>query len=169
MTAFLLIPLYALADRFAGGGWPALDARLPGRAAFWAALACAGIGFLLLGRFGALCALAWFIWRTPGWKVFGGSMAPRGAGEIVGLALRHLIATPCIVLAAYWSGGDLLFAAAAGVAFACVATALGVYLGSEVAQAGREGVPLGNQNTVVELARGAAFGAAIGLSWFAST
>lgn len=44
MLALLLIPAYALADRFTGGGWPSLDAKLPGRSLAWAAAACIGAG-----------------------------------------------------------------------------------------------------------------------------
>lgn len=164
MTAFLLIPLYALADRFAGGGWPALDARLPGRGVFWAALVLAGAGWFLAGPFGAMSALAWFIWRTPAWGVFGGSMAAQTVRETVGILARHLIAVPVLALAAYWSGLDVGIAALLGAAFAALATSFSAALGEGVRRAVAMGEPLGNQNTSLELGRGALFGLAVAVS-----
>lgn len=155
------IPLYAPADRFAGGGWPWLDARLPGRGAFWAGLALALAGWLTLGPFGALSALAWFIWRTPAWRVFGGSMAPRGGREVAGTMARHAIAVPLLMLAAYWTGLDWRIASLAGPGFAVAATSLAVALGLAVKRAQEAGEPLGDQNTWLELIRGGAFGLAV--------
>lgn len=154
--ALLLVPLYAVADRFAGGGWPALDAKLPGRAAFWGALACAGAGYLLAGAYGALMGLAFLIWRTPGWDIFGGSMTPTTAKGYVGTFLRHLIAAPCAAAAAYWTAGNPLLAGAAFGGFAGVAILLAAAYGARNASG-----DVGNMNAFIELARGAAFGAAV--------
>ena len=163
MMAVFLILVYALADRFAGGGWPKLDDKLPGRGAFWGALVGAGIGWLTLGVFGAVAGLAWLIWRTPAWAIFGGSMAPRTVPKLLGTVARHAIVIPLLALAAYWGGYDPLIAAVLAGVFAIGATALAVYLAFEVSVAEAKGVSLGSQNTHVELARGALFGSIVGL------
>lgn len=161
LLVLLLIPLYALADRFAGGGWPALDDRLPGRAAFWGALVCAGVGFLVAGLFGALCGLGWLIYRTIPWKAFGGSLAPVGGREIAGTFVRHLVAVVILVAPAIWTDKPILIAAGAGVAFAIVATLLAVWLSEAVEYHADRREPLAGENTVLELARGAFFGLAV--------
>lgn len=146
---WLLVPAYALADRFAGGGWPALDDKLPGRAAFWAAIACAALGWLAAGLWGLLAALAWLIYRTPAWAIFGGRIDPRGARQIAGTFLRHAIAIPGLVLAAYFAGQPLIASAWCGLCFAIGATVLGA-----------SGLPR-SHNDLVELARGALYGLAV--------
>ncbi len=166
MIALLLIPLYALADRFAGGGWPALDAKLPGRAAFWGALVCAGLGYLVAGLLGPLAAVAWLIYRTPPWRIFGGSTTPR-PGEIVGTFGRHLIAAPGLALAAYWSGHSPVTAALAGAGFAAIALALACWYAARIDRMVSRGITTGDPNQFVELIRGAAYGAAVALASFA--
>lgn len=165
MSPLVLVPLvlvYAAADRFAGGGAPRLDAKLPGRAAFWGALVAALLGWFLLGRYGVLCAGAWLIWRTPAWDVFGGSMTPKTSGQIAGTFLRHFVLiVPLGALAAYFTDRDPLTGAAPFAAFAVFATLLAVWYGRAEAKAIRNGEPIGNQNVVVELLRGAAFGVAV--------
>lgn len=154
---------YALADRFAGGGWPALDARLPGRAAFWGALACAGIGFAFAGLYGLLMGVVFLAWRTPGWDVIpGGSITPKDAKGYLGTFLRHLLIPQVLAFAvAYWTGHDRLITALAFAAFAVAATLLAAWLGREEAKAKAAGKPFGQQNTFVELGRGLAFGLAV--------
>jgi len=155
----LLIPLYALADRAFGMARPAWAKKLPVKGAATAILI--GAGWLLAGTFGAVAGLTWLIWRSPAWDVFGGSMTPANGREIIGTLARHLIAAPLLMLAAYWGGEDRLTAGLAGVAFATAATSLACWLTREVLLAVRDGVPLGSQNTFVELTRGAAFGACV--------
>lgn len=156
--------LYALADRFAGGGAPKLDAKLPGRAAFWGALVCAVAGYLLAGVYGALLALAWLIWRTPAWKVVPwASATPNGVKQTAATFVRHALVIPFVGLAAYWSGRDLS-SALPFLGFAAAATVLAVWYRREVAKAGEANRPIGNQNTYVELLRGAAFGIAVAVA-----
>lgn len=160
----LLIPAYGLADRFAGGGWPALDDRLPGRAAFWGALFCAALGFALGGAPLAAAALVWLIYRTPPWKLTGGAIDPDGAGEIAGTFVRHLIPAPGLALIAYWSGKDVLPPILGGVAYALGATALACALAARVRKlAGKTVISLDDDdpNAMVELARGCAYGALV--------
>ena len=155
----VLVPLvlaYALADRFAGGGWPKLDDKLPGRAAFWGAVMAAGVGYLALDLYGALMGLVFLIWRTPGWRVFGGSMTPTTAKEYAGTFARHLIAAPLAACVAYWTHYPVAQTAAAFVGFALVATGLAAWFGRKNASG-----HIGNFNTFVELARGASFGLAV--------
>lgn len=158
---FQLIALgvaYALADRFAGGGWPALDAKLPGRAAFWGALAASLVGFLIFGGVGALLGLAWLIYRTPGWKVFGGALNPANK-EILGTFLRHAIAAPAVALVAYWGGGNPALAAMGMIAYAAIATALARWYATQLEEGKDPGV-----YTYVELARGLMFGLLAGVA-----
>jgi hypothetical protein len=161
----VLAVAYALADRFAGGGWPELDKKLLGRAAFWGALVCAGLGFLMLGLGGALGGLAWLIYRTPGWRVFGGSATPVGAREIAGTFARHLIAAPLVALVAYWAGHEPLKAAICMGAFAAVGTVLAVQYGAANEAAANAGQFINKRiNERLELIRGAAFGVALALA-----
>lgn len=156
---------YALADRFAGGGWPALDAKLPGRAAFWGALACAGIGFAFAGLYGLLMGVTFLAWRTPGWDVIpGGSITPKDAKGYLGTFLRHLLIPVILgVCVATWTRHDRLIVALSFAGFALGATLLAAWLGKEEAKAKEAGKPFGDQNTFVELARGALFGLAVAI------
>lgn len=136
LGALLLAPAYGFADRFAGGGWPALDAKLPGRAAFWGALLAAAIGFWSLGPPGAAFALVWLAWRTPAWKLFPGSSAtPHGTKEIAATFARHAIPIVGAFIVCKAFALPLLPALPAFVGFASVATALAAWYGGEVADA----------------------------------
>lgn len=168
-TLFALVPLYALADSFAGGSLgskaKALDEKLPGRAAFWGAVVCAVAGWLAGGPWCAAVALAWLIYRSPGWKVFGGSATPVGAKEIAGTFARHLLAL-LAVLPVYWAHKDVVMAAGWFGLFAVAATSLSVAYGELNREAGERGEPIDpGVNTKIELARGAAFGLAVALSF----
>ncbi len=156
--AFALPLTYAFADRFAGGGWPKLDARLPGRAAFWGAVLCGVVGWFAAGLFGALLAAAWLIWRTPAWDIVpGASMTPKTDREILATFVRHLSVVPFTALAAFWAGLNLA-PAFPFVIFALAAALLAVWYGDAEADAIRDGVPIGDENVYVETLRGAAFG-----------
>jgi len=160
ISALLLIPLYALADRFAGGGAPKLDAVLPGRGLAWAALACAVVGWLIAGLPGALLALVWGVYRSLPWKALGGRLDPRHATDIPGVLARHAIVIPgVIVIAVGGVLGDPITAAAASIGFAIAATVIAFAYGRAIADLEARGDPESNQNTVAELARGAAYGA----------
>lgn len=152
-----LAPVYALADRFAGGGAPDLDARLPGRAAFWGAVLAAGVGFWLARWEGVAWAAAWLAYRTPAWKLIPGSSAtPRGLGEAVATFARHaIVGLPALFVAAGFHR-DIPLTLGAMAGFALGAALLGCWYARRV-DAGGEGQP----NTFVELARGALFGVAV--------
>jgi hypothetical protein len=159
-AVFALPIAYALADRFAGGGWPKLDDLLPGRGVAWAGVACAGLGWVAAGPFGALLALAWLIWRTPAWDVIpSASMTPKDGEGYLATFVRHALVAPLVLLAAYWTDKPLL-AAAPFVAFGVAATILAAWYGAKEAAAIKAGRPIGDENATVELARGAAFGIA---------
>lgn len=156
--SLLLIPLYALADRFAGGGAPKLDARLPGRGLFWAALVCATVGWLVAGLPGALLAVVWGVYRSLPWKALGGRLDPREATEILGVLARHIIVSPFVILIGFGLLGDPVTAAAASCGFAIAATVIAFAYGRAIAGLEAGGEPEGQQNTIAELARGAAYG-----------
>jgi hypothetical protein len=163
---FILMPVYAFADGFAGGSLgkklKAIDAKLPGRAAFWAALLGAGVGYLTSGAPGALAGIAWLIWRTPDWDIFGGDTTAQGAKEIAGTVARHLIPLPLLLVIGYWTGLDLSKVAGALLVFALAATVLSIEYGKKETAATEAGVSVDPKfNTFVELARGALFGAAL--------
>lgn len=165
---FLLPVAYALADSFAGGSLgkaaKALDEKLPGRAAFWGALLCAGLGFLSAGVHGALMGLVWLIYRTIPWKVFGGSATPVGTREIAGTFARHLIAMLAVVVV-FWAGKPVLPAALLFGWFALMATGLAIGYGQFNLGAQRRRVPIPKGvNTFVEIARGFCFGLAVAFS-----
>lgn len=163
----LLAGAYAFADRFAGGGWPKLDDKLPGRAAFWGAVLGAGAGFLLCGPAGALMGLVWLIWRTPAWKLIPGSSAtPRTPKEIAATFVRHAIPIPLSLPVATWTGHDPATLAVVLILFAAVSTAFAAAYakGVDADDATPEGAAACNH--VLELARGALYGAcvAVGLA-----
>lgn len=162
MLTLLLIPAYALADRFTGGGWPDLDAKLPGRALAWAAAACIGLGYLVGGWPLAVMGLAWGVYRSLPWSI-GGTTTPHGA-QIPAAFVRH--AVPAIVPAALWAngtqGGDWRLLVFACLAYALAATVLAVAYAREVDGLIATGRPdNGDFNANVELIRGAAYGAAL--------
>ena len=162
MLALILIPAYALADRFTGGGWPDLDAKLPGRSLAWAAAACVGLGYLVGGWPLAVMGLAWGVYRSLPWNI-GGTTTPRGA-QIPAAFVRH--AMPVIVPAALWAnnvpGGDWRLLVFACLAYALAATGLAVAYAREVDDLIATGRPdNGDFNAKVELARGGVFGAAL--------
>lgn len=162
MLALILIPAYALADRFVGGGWPDLDAKLPGRSLAWGAAVCIGLGYLVGGWPLAVMGLAWGVYRSLPWSI-GGTTTPHG-GQIVGALLRH--AMPVLVPAALWAnhvpGGDWRLLTFACLAYALAATGLAVAYAREVDDLIAIGRPdNGDFNANVELIRGATYGAAL--------
>ena len=168
LILILLPAVYALADAFAGGSlgqWAKrLDDKLPGRAAFWGALLGALVGFLTLGPWGAAMGLVWLIYRTPGWRGFGGSATPVGAKEVVGTLLRHMLALLAL-LPVYWAGKDVLTGGLYLLAYALGATALAIHYGNANRKAQQLGQPIdAGLNTKIELFRGALFGVAVALA-----
>lgn len=170
-TLFALVPLYAVADSFAGGSLgskaKALDERLPGRAAFWGALLCAGAGWLLAGVPGALMGLVWLIYRSPGWKVFGGSATPVGARAIAGTFARHLLAMLALPVV-FWAGKSVALGAIAFMAYAISSTAVAIWYAERVEEAAERGEPIDpDDNRFLELFRGALFGLATAVTFSA--
>jgi len=159
LSAALLIALYALADRFTGGGWPKIDAVLPGRSLFWGALLCGVVGWFAFGMAGSLLALVWGVYRSLPWKAMGGRTDPREMTEAFGVFARHaLIVPPLAVIGWQFLGGPII-PALAGVAYALAATTLAYAYGRAMARYEARGEPEGSENVTVELARGAAYGA----------
>lgn len=158
MTTLLLVLSYALADRWAGGGWPWLDDKLPGRALFWGALVCAVAGFLMVGIPGAALAVIWGAHRSLGLDMWGGAADAQTLRQALGVLARYLLLVPAIALLGLWAGSEALWWGVAALAFALFATGLAMWYGSEVLKAVRRGEPIGDQNTAVELIRGAAYG-----------
>lgn len=164
--AAVLAVAYGAADRFAGGGWPELDDKLPGRSVFWAALVCAGLGWLVLGLAGALGAFGWFLYRTPGWRVFGGSATPVSSREIAGTFARHALIVPLVALAAYFSERGLKAPVFWMLAYAVGATLLAFQYGRENQAATEAGKPIDPSiNAKLEKARGALFGLALAFAF----
>lgn len=162
LASVVLAAVYAFADRFAGGGWPALDDKLPGRAAFWGALLAAAAGFVLCGPAGALMGLAWLVWRTPAWKLLPGSSAtPRKPQEIAATLLRHTIPIPLSLPVCIWTGHEPLRLAVVLGVFAAVSTAFAFAYAKGVDEPGATAEDAEDGNTMLELARGAVYGACV--------
>lgn len=155
---FILIVLFSLADRFAGGGAPNIDAKLPGRALFWGTLICAGAGFFIAGWPALVLALIWGAHRSLAPDMWGGSADAKTNREAVGVALRYALLIPAVIALAHFASLDLPRAALCVAAFAAVATGLAIWYGHEVLKAVAAGEPIGDQNVAVELIRGAAYG-----------
>jgi len=91
MTYILLIPIFAILDRWCGGGmgW---RSTFRGRPIYYV-MTLSPVTMLIDWRlYGILTA--WCIWREPAWKLFGGSLAPKGRNEILGTFYRHLLILP---------------------------------------------------------------------------
>lgn len=87
--------------------------------------------------------IAFMIWRTPPWKIFGGSLDPK-PNELLGTFARHLLAL-IFVIPAYYAGVPIMTAVAGMTVFAIIATLLG-FVNNKIG------------NDKVEIARGALLG-----------
>ncbi|WP_298983500.1 hypothetical protein [uncultured Roseibium sp.] len=68
---FLLLPLFTLANRFCGGGWPHLSDPLPGRSLYYASAVLGALTGLVWGwQFGAIVGVGFLFWRAPGWGLW---------------------------------------------------------------------------------------------------
>ncbi len=155
-----LVLYFAWADRFCGGGFN-WKPSIPGRPIYYV------LGGVLLA-FGAIrllafeiwkpeyayisgAAIMWIVWRWPGWKLFGGSLAPSNSKEIWGTVLRHsllfgvLLATPTFHT---WMAAGLI------TCLVLMYTAFHVQI-RLMSNVGVDIIPR------VELARGAMFGATL--------
>lgn len=159
--------LYGWSDRFSGGGfgWEKLKwdggGFLRGRPLYYATLVLL-IAFGVLGHFMGnlyltLLPLPWIIWRSPGWKILGGRIDPRGAKEIFGTFCRHLLIVPFYGMAVVngWLNIEVVYAA---TIWAAIATLLACYNASQYDK-GRDA------NALVETLRGAIFGALLAVSF----
>lgn len=148
MIYLTLIPIFAILDRWCGGGvgW---RHTFIGRPIYYVA-ALIPAAFLLDWRLGVILT-GWVLWREPKWKLFGGSLAPTGRKEILGTFYRHLLILP-VGLAALKSPTVIqILIAALLILWALIATQMAV-INRENAD---DGIDI---NNIVELARGAAFG-----------
>lgn len=148
-----LIPLYAAADRLWGADKPAFK----GKKAL-IAIALAGVGFLLAGWLYAVVGLIWVAYRSLPFK--GGAAAPTNSKERTAAILRHLAVVPIPVFATLGTGRPLLMASLLSL-YAVAATAMAFWYGGKLIEARRAGRPIGEENIALEIARGAAFGAAL--------
>jgi hypothetical protein len=154
---WLFVPLCALLDRAWGGGLPLrIGGHGLGKPAslllFPLALFC---GFSVMGA--AVLTVAWVAWRSPGWRTFGGDLAPHRE-RYLGTFLRHCIAPTAFIMAGlvilqHFDPRQALY-----LALPVVATLLAIWL----RRRSNEGVDV---NATVELVRGAALGALIGVVW----
>lgn len=154
MTASLvvLILLYALADRFSGGGlgWPKLGLR--GRPLWYAGPIAGLLTTLVAGwQIGLIASLSFMIWRSPGWKLGSrGGLAPQTSLDVATLAVRHGLAGVLLPMAVM--AGLNAYAALKGIAvFIGGATLIGAVYGQSV----KRGSDIGY---LAELFRGALFG-----------
>jgi len=148
MTYLLLIPIFAILDRWCGGGtgW---RSTFRGRPIYYV-LPLIPVAWLIDWRLGVILT-AWCVWREPAWKLFGGSLAPITDAEINGTIRRHCLIFPAILVCV---GSPLIVWALAFFALSVwvfVATFLAVYNGS-CAERNHD------VNDKVETYRGAVFG-----------
>lgn len=153
--------LFAAADRICGA--PRIIPRIKlGKVQFsiindvWVPFALMGGTWQLTENVWAALTLplAFAFWRSPGWKTFGGDLAPTTTREVGGTFLRHLLAWP--LTAALWPLTTPLAAILMPLAFAAVATILAQATGQQ---------KLRGKNTTeqMEWKRGGAMGLLIGI------
>lgn len=148
MIYLTLIPLFAVLDRWCGGGmgW---RSTFRGRPIYYV-LPLILIAWHLETRLGILM-LTWCIWREPKWNLFGGSLAPITNDEINGTIYRHCLIFPAALICI---GGHLIVWALAFVLLA-VWVFWATYLASYNGVMAEDGEDV---NWLVEAARGAGFG-----------
>lgn len=147
----LLIPVFAIFDRWCGGGlgW---KPTFKGRPIYYVILLIP-LFFLFGWQYGVML-LGWCIWREPKWKLFGGSLAPTTKREIAGTFARHLLILPVIFVCLTFPLVAWLWTFIVLVGWAGLAT----YLAVENAVYSKLGVDI---NDFIELCRGALFGIAM--------
>lgn len=156
MIYLTLIPIFAVLDRWCGGGMGWRNS-FRGRPIYYV-LPLILIAWHLDQRLGILM-LSWCIWREPKWNLFGGSLAPITNREINGTIFRHLLIAPTILVcigypAIVWA---LMFVLLGIWVF--WATYLACYNGV-MAEDGED------VNWLIESARGAGFGAVAAAVFF---
>lgn len=117
-----LVLVCGAADRAIGWGEWGRSKPVIGTVAALAAIAfLAGLPPVAVATF----PIAFLIWRTPGWRLLGGSINP-APSQAPGTFARHLL-TLAFLAPAYWAGKSIPITAACMAAFAAVATGLGVW------------------------------------------
>ena len=148
LAPLLLIPAFAILDRWCGGGvgW---KYTFIGRPIYYIA-ALIPAAFLWDWRLGVILT-GWCVWREPKWALFGGSLAPKGWKEIEGTFYRHLLILPVGYATFKASTQEQWLTVGLLVLWAMHATCL--------ATVNRREADKGfDENDKVELARGAVFG-----------
>jgi len=148
MTYLTLIPLFAILDRWCGGGmgW---RSTFRGRPIYYVLLLIP-VAWLIDWRVGAIL-IGWIVWREPAWNLFGGSLAPTGRKEILGTFYRHLLILP--VALATWGAPVIVQV----IIFLCLIN--WAIIATGLADVNRKYADEGSDaNNIVELARGAVFG-----------
>lgn len=151
MIYLTLIPLFAVLDRWCGGGmgW---RSTFRGRPIYYVALLIP-LAFVFRWQLGAALT-AWCLWRWPSWKLLGGSLTPSGSSEVTGTFFRHLLILPVMFAFAQSSHEVMATKLALLVLWAVWATVLAVH--------NRVKADRGDDvNWAVELARGFGFGIVI--------
>lgn len=158
VTASLIILalIFALADRFAGGGFGWTKLGLRGRPLWYAGPVAGLLTTLVAGwQVGLIAALSFMIWRGPGWRIGGkGGLAPQTVTDSAFLALRHALAGVLLPMA-LMAGLDAYAALTGLLGFIVGATLLGRAYGESV----RRGQDVGGS---IEVVRGILFG---GMIW----
>lgn len=154
LVTILLAALFAIADRFSGSGMlqgikDTFRLHL-GRPVYYGFLLTAGALAAIEPTF-AWIAVAWLIWRLPGWRFAGGDMDPQNGRETLALALRHMLIGPPLILWAVLSGHSWTWAYLVTLCFAVGAAGLGRWMSADPPRL----------NWLCELWRGALFGALI--------
>lgn len=144
----LAIPLFAWADRTVGGAGRRSVAFTAVQAIGLVAAAWSGAWDL------AAVALIWVGYRSLPFSGAFGSITPQGPA-VAATAFRHGLPAIAALLSGRWR------LAAALLAYAVAATALGMTYAAIVARQKRLGQPGGDENSWIESLRGAAFGAAL--------
>ena len=161
LVALILIITCGVLDRLIGwGGYGRSKPVLGGLLAligiaYVATLGAAGnnatywLGIVTFG-------LAFFVWRTPQWHLFGGSINP-AANKVFGTFLRHCLAL-AFLLPAYYLGYNLTVVGAAMIVFALGATCL--------ARINAKGYDVGKDyNDEVEITRGILLGLCLSIGF----
>ena len=148
MIYITLIPAFAILDRWCGGGmgW---RSTFRGRPIYYL-LPLIPAAFLWDWRLGVILT-GWCVWREPAWKLFGGSLAPKGWKEIEGTFYRHLLILPV--------GYATFKASIQAQWFAVVLLVLWAAIATSYAVMNRHAAEIGvDKNGWAEFSRGLTFG-----------
>lgn len=153
LTLILLTLGLGVLDRYIGWGGHGRVKPVIASVVFLAAIGYL-LGWPVLAW--ATFPVAFLIWRTPGWKTLGGSLAPRTKSEVFGTFCRHLLAL-AFIIPAYYAGINIVGVVVTMVAFAVMATYLAA-LNAKWFDKGED------HNAVVEVFRGLHLGLFLSLA-----